>query len=286
MTEPFFDFEWNVGADYRWTDWLNAKRRPVVPSDFDLMAPDTTKVFEVRAGKETGPVLTPVEGPGKRIRPMDRRNAGLFRTFASLDPLDLDGLISFAREYGFLGLPRQSQVISLPNGAIHYAEGECHLAWVNEIAMMKEALWLADHRSRAVKRRDKWEWLMNSHLQKVQGRIGIDANGGGQLRYAPTSLLSAMWLQLAQSVAGNKEFVKCKFCGRQIEISTAQTGFRTNREFCSDSCKTQESRKRKRQALSLSKKGVSLRVISKRTNTELDTVRRWVASIAIQTKRA
>ena len=86
-----------------------------------------------------------------------------------------------------------------------------------------------------------------------------------------------MWLQLATAVVGNKEFVKCKFCSRQIEISTADSGFRTNRQFCSDLCKTKDYRKRKRTAVRMAAKSASIANIAKEVDTERTTVRRWLS---------
>ena len=70
---------------------------------------------------------------------------------------------------------------------------------------------------------------------------------------------------------------KCKFCGRQIEISTAESGFRTNREFCSASCKTKDYRRRKGHAIALALKGKRANDIAKATNTRAETVRGWIA---------
>ena len=130
---------------------------------------------------------------------------------------------------------------------------------------MHEAVWLWEHPRSANRDQDKWGWLFDSHLQDVQGRTKF---GPPQPRMAPMTLLAAMWLQLAMAVARNKEFVQCKFCKRQIEISTAESGFRTNREFCSDSCKTQDYRKRKRCALKMAAGGSSASAIARRLETK------------------
>ena len=197
----------------------------------------------------------PTAGRSTQIRPMSREHASLFRRFGQLDPMDTNAILDFARQYGWLGVrPRPHQTRRLGDGSNHYAEGEPHLLWVVEIAQMREAIWWWEHRKDAA-RRSAIEWLLNSHLQHVQGRMRIAAGGSPQLRMAPLTLLAAMWLQLAMAVAGDKEFVKCKFCLRQIEISTAESGFRTNRVFCSGSCKTKDYRKRKRVAIRLAKRG-------------------------------
>jgi hypothetical protein len=102
----------------------------------------------------------------------------------------------------------------------------------------------------------------------------------GELKLAvePLTLIAAMWLQLALAVTGEKQFVACKFCGRMFEISTEDTGFRRHREFCSDSCKTKDYRKRKRTALRLDQEGEQLRDIAAKTGTDIVTIRGWLAS--------
>jgi len=58
-------------------------------------------------------------------------------------------------------------------------------------------------------------------------------------------------MQLALAITEDKRLVACKCCDRMFEISTEQTEFRRHREFCSESCKTTDYRKRKRIALDL-----------------------------------
>ena len=278
MTEPFIDFEWVVAQSYTWSDWLDPDDQPVLPAERDLETPDTSTQFTVEEHQETGPVLTPSEGPSRIFHPMDRRNAALFRRFADLDHEDTNAILSFARQYGLLGPQRlrQHQALRRADGSLHYAEGESHLAWASEIAQIREAIWLWEHPRSASRDQKKWGWLLDSHLQDVQGRMRFAPDGPPQLRVAPMTLLAAMWLQLALAVARSKEFVTCKFCKRQIEISTAESGFRTNREFCSDSCKTKDYRKRKRTALKMRTAGSSTSAIAKRLKTKRATVCGWL----------
>jgi hypothetical protein len=65
------------------------------------------------------------------------------------------------------------------------------------------------------------------------------------LRIIPQNLLGAMWLQFAQTIDGNRQHQGCKHCNRWFEISSEETGFRVNRQFCSDACKSKDYRKRK-----------------------------------------
>ena len=275
MTEPFFEFEWPVPPDFTWIEWLDENCKPVRPSAFELQV-NTSETIEMKRGKERGPILMAGEGKHTSSRPMDRENATLFRRFAKLDPMDLNALREFARRYGWLGVERLHQARRLRDGSQHWADGEPYLVWIQEIEKMREAIWLWEHPKSAEDEQKKWFWLLDTHLQRVQGRMKAGKDSTPQLRIAPMTLLAAMWLQLALAIAGGKSYAKCKFCKKEIEISKAQSGFRADREFCSHSCKTKDYRKRKREAMRLATMGVSVAKIAKKLATNPATIRAWL----------
>jgi hypothetical protein len=93
-------------------------------------------------------------------------------------------------------------------------------------------------------------WI-NEHLaEHVSPHLLYDLALGAQvLNVVPHDLAGAMWLQLARAIAGNKEYVACKECGRWIEVSHRQADRRTKRrEFCSDACKSKNYRQKKDRA--------------------------------------
>jgi len=307
MDEPFRRIVWPVFPDYHWQDWLDPRGRPVVVRERGLTGFNsptsveyTWQEFEKKkfvAGPLVGPVLD--SGTPHTYAPMSREHASLFRTFADLDYTDVAAILDFVKRYGLLGLPRREQNILVAQKSgqdrHHYAGGESHLDWAREICLMREALQLTRTKTAAeealdraawnrvglepphAERRKKLFWLFNFHLQHVQARMVFEREDRLQLSYAPLTLLSAMWLQLALSVAGDKEFRACKFCRRLFEISTEQTGFRRHREFCSDTCKTKDYRKRKRLVLKLAAEGKSPAAIAGETETDKATVRAWTA---------
>ena len=184
--------------------------------------------------------------------------------------------------------------------------GESHLTWAREICLMHEAMRLARWRTAGEeaeedarykkfglnaehhrgKRRRKLEWLFNLHLQNVQPRMAFEKDSSPRLSFRPLTLLAAMWLQLALAVAGDKHFPACKFCSRLFEVSTSPTGFRTHREFCSDSCKTRDYRRRKRLASDLATKGRSVQEIGRVTKTKVATIRTWLKARKVRRKAA
>ncbi|HJN45669.1 MAG: helix-turn-helix domain-containing protein [Vicinamibacterales bacterium] len=276
--EPLLDFEWSVHTDYVWRTWRDEDGAEVVLAPERLQSRAAIFVTAARVEK-TGPVLGPLSDsqPVRHYRPLERRHATLFRIFASIDPRDRDAIRAFANAYGLLGVPAQDQAWSRnERRAAHAAYGESHLAWAWEIARMQEAIeqW-NDQRTEGSLWPDMNK-LVKQHLSRVHLEVRRDSAGEYRLGFAPDTLLSAMWLQLALAVVGNQEIVLCKFCSRPIEISTAKTGYRTNRAFCSDSCKTLDYRRRKRTALRLAQEGQSVRRIAKLIQTKPATVRSWL----------
>src|SRR5260221_14562980 len=84
-----------------------------------------------------------------------------------------------------------------------------------------------------------------------------------QLSLKPLSLLGAIWLQFAAAMEEQRNFEKCKNCGRPFEISRAAlTGKRSDAKFCSTRCRVRGYQRRMEQARRLAKSGVSLSKIA------------------------
>lgn len=306
MIEPFLSFEWHVWPAYEWRDLLDRNGQPIKVSARGLRSLESASAVESAwqaqdgKGHMTGPVLKAVfaKGNPQSYLPMAREHAALFLKFAELDYRDPNTIAAFASRYGLLG--------ASPSGS--HGE-ESHLTWAREICLMQEALdlgqpttpraeardkeiwsrydatmrerWSAqgydqdpvDYRRR--ERREKLTWLFNVHLQRVQPRIAFAETVPPRLTFAPLTLLAAMWLQLTLAVVGDKRFLACKFCQRVFEISTDVNGFRRHREFCSDSCKTLDYRRRKRNALKMAAEGRQINEIAKATATASSTVTSW-----------
>src|SRR5262249_35479431 len=64
--------------------------------------------------------------------------------------------------------------------------------------------------------------------------LDFDASDASpQLRFLPSSLLDALWLQVVQELAGGATVRQCRHCGRWFETG-AGTGRRLDATFCSD----------------------------------------------------
>jgi hypothetical protein len=124
-----------------------------------------------------------------------------------------------------------------------------------------------------------YRWI-NEHLKGTTTPRLVNA-GKVVLQIVPENLLAAMWLQFAQSIAANKgykDFRACKECGKWFELSHKQEDRRTvRREFCSDPCKSRDYRRRKERAQSLKAEGKPVKVIAKELDTDVETIKKWVA---------
>lgn len=309
MRPAFSDFEWPVAPAYRWQDWLDGEGQPVTPSsrllaqlerdvaaapsrferikstdDGARLAREYARIGAQRAelSVKGGPVLMPVDpANSNRYRPMGREHAALFRVFADIDYRDPKAILAFASRHGDLGLVHDRRTAPVRNVAGRLlrwqtSNGESHLAWAIEICYMREALRLSGTRSVDGLRRLKW--LSDRHLPYVRAGLTFTPAQRPELAIEPLALISALWLQFALAITGDKAFSECKFCKKVFEISTEQTGFRRHREFCTASCKTMDYRRRKRTALGLAESGEELRSIATKTDTAVDTVRGWLAS--------
>ena len=288
MNDAFQDFGWQVAPGYRWRDWLDDSGAPVGIPDDDLLGVDSedqvllTWDYARDRNLTLGPVLEPAmaaEGEPLEYKPMQRAHAALFREFAELDFSSTHAVHTFASRYGLLGLGLRTQTLHFvtKDGAHveHYAHGEPFIEWAAEICMMREGLRLGA-RQRTFAQTRRLKWLFDRNLQHVQARLAFGAGGKPKVLLEPLTLIAAMWLQLALDVTGDKRFVACKFCRKVFEISTAQTGFRSHREFCSGSCKTLDYRRRQRTAGQMAADGIGATEIAQQLDTSVETVERWL----------
>jgi hypothetical protein len=93
---------------------------------------------------------------------------------------------------------------------------------------------------------------------------------------APT-LLSAVWLQLADAVSNDRAFNRCRECGRWFEVGADVT--RSDRRFCSDGCRSKAYRQRQDRARQLSTSGKSFEQIAAELDSDVETVRRWITGL-------
>ncbi len=87
--------------------------------------------------------------------------------------------------------------------------------------------------------------VVNAHLTtRVDTELLIDPRSGQPVLFAmPTSLIGAMWLQLAQAVDGNKDFRQCVSCRAWFELAPDKA--RADKLYCSQACRSRAYRTRR-----------------------------------------
>ncbi len=94
------------------------------------------------------------------------------------------------------------------------------------------------------------------------------------LHVVPTSLIGCLWLQFAKAVDGDKDYRRCPECRKWFDVSPHES--RTDRVFCSPSCKAAAHRKKIAEARRLFAQRVPIRQIAKKLDTQPETVKGWV----------
>jgi hypothetical protein len=295
-TGSMFAFRWNVPeAGYRWVKTRTSGKTRWVLSD---RVPDGSAY---RAGQYAPLKLHPA----------------LFRTFAHLPSEERERLLEFANAYGYLGVePEEThetwmQRIGELRRAIaiwdlihdrdaaslrpffiwkesEYAEDGYTVispgGWYYRMGAEGERQWIdlppevaraTDVLIPALFLVQRW---VNAHLRHAAPRLVYDSQIGKPVfQVVPANLLAAMWLQLAESMSGNKQYRTCKECGKWFEISSDDDGRTARRLFCDDPCKSRDYRRRKERAQQLRTKGKPVKDIAKELDTDVETIKKWLS---------
>jgi hypothetical protein len=243
--------------------------------------------------------LVPAQADGEALRmvtyrPFSKQFSGMFKRFVELDPTP-DAALAFANDHGHLGYPLTMVVVPksglfpvqppeltdadwpdplMPPTSEFYALRERTLSartWKGQVESMKVAVY--DTKKQPWHRQS----MFNDELgQTVRAFMSYSfAEGSWELHWKPISLAGVLWLQAAQSLSRLKSYRACVFCKRLIEISR-HGGARTDAEYCSNSCRTREYRRRKKEARSLHDRGHSIAEIADRVGSEPRVIRRWL----------
>jgi hypothetical protein len=110
-------------------------------------------------------------------------------------------------------------------------------------------------------------------------RLGADPKDkrpGAVLQDVPLHLMGAVYVQFAQAVHAERESRRCAECGRWFELAEELT--RSDRQTCSNSCRTRAYRRRQKRAVQLHAEGWTSRAIAKELDSTVKTVRKWVTT--------
>jgi hypothetical protein len=103
------------------------------------------------------------------------------------------------------------------------------------------------------------------------------------LQEVPMNLFGVIALQFAEEVHSQRRPQRCQVCGRWFDLGRvperSRRLTRSDRETCSNSCRTRAYRQRQATARQMFAEGKSAREIAKALNCQLDAVKGWVKSI-------
>jgi hypothetical protein len=98
-----------------------------------------------------------------------------------------------------------------------------------------------------------------------------------RLHIVPVSLIGCIWLQFAKAVEGQKEYRQCENCFGWIEVGGGKAS-RSDKKFCSPTCKATAHRKKRERARELAARGATSQAIALELNTDITKVKHWTES--------
>jgi hypothetical protein len=99
-----------------------------------------------------------------------------------------------------------------------------------------------------------------------------ESHGRLNLVVEPVDLLSALWLQFARAVDGNRTYKRCERVGCSEWFELTPSVSRSDRQYCSDSCKAKAWRENVRTARRYQEQRLSVEQIVERMSTAADAV--------------
>jgi hypothetical protein len=121
--------------------------------------------------------------------------------------------------------------------------------WETSI-LPKPAIWVAhdalSNRSQRIRLIAR-VWLARQVNRRLDGHQGSTSAvvarvlpfeaEGLPIHLSPNSLLAALWLQLVESINGNRTFKRCKHCKRWFLASPEGVGLKSHAKYCSPNCR-------------------------------------------------
>jgi hypothetical protein len=144
-----------------------------------------------------------------------------------------------AAKEGDLGPLRK--VIKWSNTGVAYAEGQ-HRMTIASINHQPDLI--ARFRSGELSK-PAMHVVQSGINEQLKGRISPrllwDDTGRLALHHVPADLLSAMWLQFALAVDGDRQYTQCEDCRKWFAVATPGAG-RKDKQFCSSACRARKWR--------------------------------------------
>jgi hypothetical protein len=232
--------EWRAASDER------LSRETMVEAEYRMTPADLRHLVVRRELKEE--VYEPLE-----------EEPSLFRTFSDIEPTE-DGFLAFVLKFGFLTRPMRLRHMRRYDrvdffGNLVYAHRKIKAAILEfDSVGAQPPLSDAASRLRAIVNENLGGGQFDSAggvVARIVYRLDLVRRTEKQeLRLVPDSLLSAMWLQLAQEMTGNHRFKRCRGCNTWFKVGdvTDLHARRSDAVLCHDaSCKMRAIRNRKKE---------------------------------------
>lgn len=193
------------------------------------------------------------------------KEPALFRVFAELKPNE-SAILEFANRFG--------DIAEIP--LILWGPGASLADWQKAIVEIRSAIKVGDLLVRKSASDAEIAEFVTELLSGLAANVTLSPMGNGiGLRAMGVGLLQAIKFQLADAVIERRGYRKCDFCGRPFELRPQVN--RSDRVFCTDTCRVKSYQHRKKQAFALRKKGLTMQQIAKRTDSEMATLKKWFA---------
>jgi hypothetical protein len=130
-----------------------------------------------------------------------------------------------------------------------------------------------------------WAYLqqdLDLHLHHVADGLAAVAawdpkRGRPALRFEAPTLVSLLWVQMADAVANDRTFGRCRECGRWFAVAPGAA--RGHRRTCSNACRSRSFRERQERARQMYTAQKSFEEIAKELDSDVATVRKWITGI-------
>jgi hypothetical protein len=110
---------------------------------------------------------------------------------------------------------------------------------------------------------------------RLEYRVRWDREQGRPIQsYEPKTLIEAIYLQFAETVAGRRRQQKCQGCGRWFELAPGVN--RADRLTCTSACRQRAHRGRVARARELYAEGRSVKAIAAVLGSDPATIKGWV----------
>jgi hypothetical protein len=120
-------------------------------------------------------------------------------------------------------------------------------------------------------------WGMTPRLTVTEDRSHL------RLCLIPKNLLTAIWLEFAESIDEQTRFLQCGGCGKWLPMPVHTT---RDRRYCAEACRMRAMRGRKFKAHELAKQGVPAPQIAEQLGSKIAVVKKWIKEPAPLQRRA